>query len=131
MNIIITLPKNLLDKIISGEKIFEMRKTFPRGMRIREDGFFVVEKGTDKVRCWCRVDNIIKMVMTKKLAISFSKFLGVSPQYVINYAPFGTKVFMWSIGKVKIFQDLCRYQLLVDSNPQSFAYCPLSYGESF
>ena len=58
MNILITLPKNLLEKIISGEKEFEMRKCLPKHMKIGEDGFFVVEKGTDDVRCWCRVDDV-------------------------------------------------------------------------
>ena len=44
MNILITLPKDLLEKIISGEKEFEMRKCLPKHMKIGEDGFFVVEK---------------------------------------------------------------------------------------
>lgn len=58
MNILITLPKHLIDKILSGEKEFEMRKCLPKKMKIGEDGFFVVEKGTDNVRCWCRVDEV-------------------------------------------------------------------------
>ena len=131
MNILITLPKDLLEKIISGEKQFEMRKTLPRHMKVGEDGFFVVEKGTDEVRCWCRVDEAREVVMTEKLAIEYSRFLGVEPEYVINYAPIGTKVYMWGIGKVKKLQDLCRDSLFVDKNPQSFVYCPLSYGESY
>jgi hypothetical protein len=40
MNILITLPKNLLEKIISGEKEFEMRKCLPKHMKIGE-GFTV------------------------------------------------------------------------------------------
>ena len=62
MNILITLPKHLLEKITSGEKQFEMRKTLPRHMKIGKDGFFVVEKGTDEVRCWCRVDEAREVV---------------------------------------------------------------------
>jgi hypothetical protein len=131
MNVLITLPKHLLEKIISGEKQFEMRKTLPRHMKIGEDGFFVVEKGTDEVRCWCRVDQTRKVVMTEKLAIEYSRLLCVTPEFVINYAPVGTKVYMWGIGKLIKLQDLCRDSLFVDKNPQSFAYCPLSYGESY
>jgi len=48
MNILITLPKNLLEKILSGEKKYEMRKCLPKNMKLGEDGFFVVEKGTDE-----------------------------------------------------------------------------------
>ena len=131
MNILITLPKNLIEKITSGEKQFEMRKTLPRYMKIGEDGFFVVEKGTDEVRCWCRVDEAREVVMTEKLAIEYARFLCVTPEYIIKYAPVGTKVYMWGIGKVMKLQDLCRDSLIVDKNPQSFAYCPLSYGESY
>lgn len=131
MNILITLPKDLLEKIISGEKKFEMRKCLPKNMRIGEDGFFVVEKGTDNVRCWCRVDNYMYGMMIEEQARKFSKDLCVSPQFILDYAPVGTWVYLWKIGKVKVLQDLCRDSLLVDKNPQQFAYCPLSYGESY
>lgn len=131
MNVLITLPKHLLEKIISGDKQFEMRKTLPRQMKIGEDGFFVVEKGTDEVKCWCRVDLVILADMTKQLAIKYSRLLGVTPEFVINYAPVGTSVYLWGIGKVMKLQDLYRDSLFVNKNPQSFAYCPLSYGESY
>ena len=44
MNILITLPKPLIDSIISGEKIYVMRTVVPKFMNIGEDGFFAVEK---------------------------------------------------------------------------------------
>ena len=72
MNILITLPKHLIDKIISGEKKFEMRKCLPKNMRLGEDGFFVVEKGTNEVRCWCRVDKCLKGYMTELSAIQYA-----------------------------------------------------------
>ena len=131
MNILITLPKNLLDSIMSGEKYFEMRKCRPKMMKIGEDGFFVVEKGTDEVRCWCRVDEVREMIMTEAIAVSYSKCLCVTPQFILNYAPIGTKVYMWGIGKRIKLENLCRDSLFVDKNPQQFAYCPLSYGESY
>ena len=131
MNILITLPKHLIDKIISGEKKFEMRKCLPKHIKIGEDGFFVVEKGTDEVRCWCRVDNYMDGTMTEGQARKFSKDLCVTPQFILDYAPVGTTVYLWQIGKVKVLQDLCRGSLFVDKNPQQFSYCPLSYGESY
>lgn len=131
MNILITLPKNLIEKIISGEKKFEMRKCLPKNMKLGEDGFFVVEKGTDKVRCWCRVGSVIKTGMNADLAELYSKDLCVTPRFILDYAPVGKNVWLWQIGKVKVLQDLCRDSLFVDKNPQQFAYCPLSYGESY
>jgi hypothetical protein len=131
MNILITLPKNLLAKIISGEKRYEMRKSLPKNMKVGEDGFFVVEKGTDEVGCWCRVDEIRTMFMTDAIAQKYSRFLCVTPQFILNYAPVGTKVHLWAVSKVIRLQDLYRDSLFVEKNPQQFAYCPLSYGESY
>lgn len=129
MNIIITLPKELINKIISGEKKFEMRKCLPKSMNIEEDGFFAVEKGTDKIRCWCRVDGIIETYVTDDRAKRLVSRVCVSEDYIKKYA-YNKKVYLWVIGKVKIFNDLKRESLIVDKNPQQFAYCPLSYGES-
>lgn len=133
MNILITLPKNLVNKIISGEKKFEMRKRIPKNMKLGEDGFFVVEKGTDEVRCWCRVDKVttLDLTITEKMAKGLSKDLCVSQKFIIDYASVSTKVCLWEISKVVITEDLCRNSLGVDKNPQQFAYCPLSYGESY
>lgn len=131
MNILITLPKNLLDKILSGEKKFEMRKCLPKNMKLGEDGFFVVEKGTNDVKCWCRVDSVIEISMNECLSEYYSNDLCVTPQFILNYAPIGTKVFLWEVSKVVKLQDLCRDSLCVDENPQQFAYTPLSYGESY
>lgn len=131
MNVLITLPKHLIAKIISGDKRYEMRKCLPKNMIIGKDGFFAVEKGTDEVRCWCRVDRCIEVIMTAIAAVQYAGVLGVSPQFILDYAPVGTKVYLWEIGKVNKTQDLCRGSLFVDKNPQQFAYCPLSHGESY
>lgn len=130
MNILITLPKNLIEKIISGEKEFEMRKCLPKHMKIGEDGFFVVEKGTDDVRCWCRVDNAFETDINYYSAKLLASQLCVPEEYITKYA-YAEKVYMWEIGKVVKLQDLHRNSLCVDKNPQQFAYCPLSYGESY
>lgn len=130
MNIVITLPKNLLEKIISGEKKFEMRKCMPKNMKIGEDGFFVVEKGTDDVRCWCRVDGFSSTFIDHYCARWYASRLCVSEDYIERYAN-SEKVYLWRIGKVIAFEGLKRDSLFVDRNPQQFAYCPLSYGESY
>lgn len=130
MNILITLPKNLIEKIISGKKIFEMRKCLPKHMRIGEDGFFVVEKGTDEVRCWCRVDKAIETYLDHYSADWFASRLCVPEDYMERYAN-GKKVYLWEIGKVIEIECLKRDSLFVGNNPKQFAYCPLSYGESY
>lgn len=130
MNILITLPKRLIDCIISGEKVYVMRKSFPKLMQIGEDGFFVVEKGTSKVRCWCRVVRV-RQVYVKDVGESWLvSRLCIDKEYIRKYAAH-KKVYLWKIGKVIELSDLDRSSLLVDKNPQQFAYCPLSYKESY
>lgn len=130
MNILITLPKDLIGKIISGDKVYEMRKCQPMYMVVGVDGFFVVEKGTDEVRCWCRVDRVIFKFMDNINAVKYAPELCVSEDYVMRYAK-RNYVYLWKIGKVIKHEGLKRFHLCVEKNPQSFAYCPLSYGESY
>lgn len=122
MNVLITLPKYLIDKILSGEKQFEMRKSIPRKMIIGKDGFFVVEKGTDQVRCWCRVEETIETRITEVKAAGLSSSLCVSPKFILKYAPIGKKVFLWRIGEVVKLLGVSRALLHCDKNPQSFLY---------
>lgn len=130
MNILITLPRNLIEKIISREKIYEMRKCLPKRMIIGQDGFFVVEKGTNMIRCWCRVDNITEQYVGHNSIDWYVSRLCVPAKYIEQYAN-GRKVYIWKIGKVKVFTYLGRESLFLDKNPQQFSYCPLSYGESY
>lgn len=133
MNIVITLPKNLTDAILEGKKLFELRKSMPRFLRKGEDGFFVVDKGTKNIRCWCRVDEIQIVSGLFSLTKEMCEMLAVSQQYVENYRSGAKFIYLWRIGKVKHFEDgaVTLEDLIVDRAPQSFAYCPLSFGESF
>ena len=51
-------------------------------------------------------------------------------EFILRYVN-GKKPYLWVIGKVISLEDLDRSSLFVDKNPQSYAYCPLSYGESY
>lgn len=121
MNVVITLPKDLLEKILSGKKQLEMRKCMPKYLRVGEDGFYVVEKGTDNVRCWCRVDEFVEIYFDYYNVKWFRPHICVPEKYIMDYAK-GKKVYLWKIGKVKTFDYLKRSDLLVDRNPQSFCY---------
>ncbi|MBQ2123098.1 MAG: hypothetical protein IKA00_08865 [Prevotella sp.] len=130
MNILITLPKHLIDAILKGDKLYEMRKSYPKNLIIGQDGFFAVEKGTSNVRCWCRVDDIRETFIDHYSASWYVSRLCVNEEYIERYAA-TQKVYLWKIGKVMELSDLDRGSLFVDKNPQSYAYCPLSYGESY
>lgn len=130
MNILITLPKKLLEDIITGKKKYEMRKCIPKNMKIGEDGFFVVEKGTNDVKCWCRVDGVKEVYVNYFSVKMLAPALCVSEKYITQYAK-DKQVYLWKIGKVIKIEDLKRHSLFIDRNPQQFTYCHLSYGESY
>lgn len=125
MNILITLPKDLIAKIISGEKKFEMRRCLPKKMQIGKDGFFVVEKGTDEVRCWCRVDECNEVDVDHFNIRVLSYYLCVPIRYIMKYAN-GKKVYLWGIGMVIEYKNVKRHVLDIDKNPQQFTYCTWS-----
>lgn len=129
MNILITLPKHLIESILSGQKRYEMRKCIAKYMELGTDGFFVVEKGTNKIRCWCRIDSIIGQCMSVDEAKRLSKVLCVTTEYILDYAHVGTTVYLWKIGKVVKFVGLHRESLQICKNPQQFSYCHMSYEE--
>ena len=105
----------------------------PRFLHQGEDGFFVVDKGTKNIRCWCRVDEIQIVSGLFSLTKEMCEMLAVSQQYVENYRSGAKFIYLWRIGKVKHFEDgaITLADLIVDRAPQSFVYCPLSFGESF
>jgi len=133
MNVLITLPKNLINAIISGEKTFEMRAVKPHLMKCSEDGFFCVEKGSDNVQCWCQCDYTLKLDADEVRPDYWSEYLAVDAGHVVQYCSNKRSVYMWHIAEVVRFDNggIKRDELYVDHNPQSFAYCPLSFGRSY
>ena len=133
MNIVITLPKELIQAIIEGRKTVELRKVKPRLMKLGEDGFFCVEKGTQFIRCWCRVDDIDYLFGENIKHSELATRAAVSEEFIMEYAKYGKLMYQWHIGKVIVIEEdsLVISSLFVDRNPQQFAYCPLSYGESY
>ena len=119
MNVVITLPKQLIIAIIEGTKTFEMRKCRPKHMKVGVDGFFVVEKGTKRIHCWCRVDEIQTVSGLFSLTKETCKMLAVSKEYVDTYRSNAKFIYLWRIGKVNRFEDgaVTLEDLVVDRAP--------------
>ena len=128
MNILVTLPRELITKIITREKRYEMRKSFPERMDVCAEGFFVVEKGTDEIKCWCRVDEVLYTYIDDYTISKLPSMVCVPEEYIRQYGR-GKMVYLWRIGKVITFENLKRSSLKIYRNPQQFVYCPGSYGE--
>lgn len=133
MNVVVTLPKKLINAIIDGRKSFEMRSWCPRKLRVKEDGFFCVEKGTKNVHCWCRVDRFLVPIDYEGFWKAHGERLCVSKEWYDKYVQGRKYVRIWCIGKVIKFEKTLSLDkdLFVDRAPQSYVYTPLSYGECF
>lgn len=132
MNIVITLPPHLVEAFIRGEKTAELRKSYPLHLKTGEDGFFIVTKGTRFVSCWCRVSEIKRLYKTSTLTEEEKQSLFVDDFWIEKYRRGRKSCFMWKTDKIKCFSpSITLDELMVDKAPQQFAYCPLSYGESY
>lgn len=133
MNIVITLPPELIKAIIERRKVIELRKVKPRLMNLGKDGFFCVEKGTEFIRCWCRVDDIDTLNGESIKPDELASKAAVSEEFVKEYTQYCRFLYCWHIAKVIVFEEdsLVISSLFVERNPQQFAYCPFSYGESY
>lgn len=129
MNVLITLPKELIEQLLCGHKKFEMRKSFPTNLKLGSDGFFVVEKGTHNIRCWCKVDFVMIRNIGPIEAQNLSWDLCVSAEFIRDYARDGKPVLLWGIGCVIELNGLTTKDLGIKTNPQSFVYCPWSLND--
>ena len=119
--IAITLPRKLIDKIISGEKKIELRKNYPAS-----EGFimtvFVVEKGTKNVPITIMVQYMgrrspmwIWRNHADELGITFGEFL--------RYAKDSKLLYPWYIYKVsRNSRTFSIDDLDIKKAPQSYVY---------
>ncbi len=126
MDIAITLPKNLWDKICSGEKQFECRKYIPRNFMRDYDKVWVIIKGTNKVAGFFKIDNFLTCVEVSEVAEKYLDKICIDKSWLEQYTRHEDVLQLWQIGSVlyelaipqnrEEFLDLLR-------NPQKYAYC--------
>lgn len=86
MDIIITLPKDLWTKIVSGDKSVEMRKwNLPEHFDVRVDRVFVVLKGTTRVVGCFKVERVAFNFVKDAAWQEFGNNLGVSFEWFDKY----------------------------------------------
>lgn len=125
MDIAITLPKSLWDKIVSGEKSIELRKTRPYHFDIDFDRVYVVLKGSSDIVGYF---NITEFVATTTSCLmtnhNWLRKIAVSQDWISNYVEGADFVRLWFIGKVVQFKvPLSRtFTMKLKNNPQSYIY---------
>lgn len=128
MNIVITLPANLITKIIAGEKKIEIRKRTPQHFAQGHDKVFVVEKGKRRIVMFFTIDCFIIGNGFEYLYRAYGKKFGVDKQYYDNYVRNATSISLWKIKDVyTILPPVSLETLMMNiTPPQSFVYTKLS-----
>lgn len=127
MDIAITLPVNLWNKIASGEKTIELRKNFPKDFDVFTDKVHVILKGTRMIPGYFCISSFERFY-----AESISDFdpilskISVPKQWIINYVGYSSAVYLWHIKNVHSYNEMQDRSCLgsMKSNPQSFVYIP-------
>lgn len=123
MNVVITLPKHLIEAIIMGEKFFEIRTKVPKHFDERKDVIFVVQKGSKLVPLYFTIAAFFyydsssdKKYLAEKAAVSV--------EYIDNYIKGKKDICAWVIGcACKVYCPNNLYSdLKIGKNPQSFIY---------
>lgn len=124
MNIVITLPVNLIAEILEGRKKFEIRTKIPANFNIYRDVVYVVQKGTHKVILYFTIVKFITGLDLNKNARYIAKKAAVLTGWLKAYAENKSIILAWEIGCYCKLTDCSEVykQLGIKTNPQSYIY---------
>lgn len=125
MDIAITLPKSLWDKIVSGEKSIELRKSRPSFYRLHIDKVYVVVKGSTEIVGYFYVNSFMATSPSCLMTChNWLRQIAVSPEWISDYIEGANLVYLWFIWKVVSFEKpLSRtFDIKLNHNPQNYVY---------
>lgn len=124
MNVVITLPKHLIEAILWGEKSYEIRSSLPSHFDEKKDVVFVVQKSTRVIPLYFTIKTFYGYSKLEDVNTILSERAAVSPSFIEKYRQGKRRIYAWVIGcacKVSCPTDLYT-DLKIDKNPQSFIY---------
>lgn len=129
MNIIITLPTNLLEKIENGEKTIELRKNCPSNFHPQKDVVYICEKGKKQVVGYMVISTIIHASNWIKTWDDFGSDIGVPVDWYIRYAAEAEHLYLYFIDKfIRFNQPLGLLPFFLKCTPpQSYTYTHVNY----
>lgn len=124
MNVIITLPSNLIQLIKNGKKTIELRKNKPLFFNPEEDVIYICQKGTAKVVGYMKIDAIKSTRNKYGILTEWAKDIAVPLKWIENYIRNAKELYGYFIGSYTEFDKLLslRENFKVYRAPQSFAY---------
>jgi len=125
MDIAITLPKHLWDKIVSGEKKFECRKRVPFNFMRAYDKVYVILKGTKDVAGYFSIEEF-RYMFVEDVDQKLLDTLCIDRKWFDEYAKHYDELHFWKIRKnvheFPVPKDRETF-LNLAANPQSYVYC--------
>ena len=124
MNIIITLPINLVAEIAAGRKQVEIRKSFPHNFNPDEDVVWVKTKGEDKVALCFTVSYFREFYDIADVWQCYRKKIGIPYVWLCSYAKRGERICVWHIQRVTIFTPNLTFSATFKgvTAPQQYCY---------
>lgn len=124
MNIIITLPTELIDAILSRKKTIELRSKRPLNFNTGKDVVYVCQKGFQRVPLFFTVKNFVQYKHNFIGNLSLSERASVQVKWVSDYRDNHAVVYAWEIGYVCLlaYSDEVWQHLNIKHNPQCYSY---------
>lgn len=124
MNIIITLPSNLIQLIKEGKKTVELRKRYPLFFHMNEDVLYICEKGTACVVGYMKIDAVVATQNKYGILTEWEKEIAVPHEWIENYIKDAKILYGYFIRYYREFEKPLplKEQFKVSKAPQSFVY---------
>lgn len=124
MNVVITLPENLIAAIVSGAKTIEFRKSYPKDFDCRNDCVYIIEKGTRNVVAYFLVSDFQYENDPVEIWRNYSIQIGVPFFWFMAYAPRCRSYYLWRIRKASYLYTPLDRELSfgLTTNPKDYVY---------
>lgn len=125
MNIIITLPQELIADILNGHKTIELRNTCPSCFRNNLDWVYVVTKGKASVQLAFQVTRFYQTSFFGQVWLVYHKRLCIPYDWFAKYTQNEPYVYLWHIGTIAYAEKPVPLSDIKPNTkaPQSFVYC--------
>lgn len=123
MNIVITLPSELIDAILSRKKTIELRSKRPLNFDTKKDVVYVCQKGFQRVPLFFTIKHFVQYKHNFIGNLYLSERASVPVKWVSDYRDNHAVVYAWVIGFVckLAYADEVWQHLNIKHNPQCYS----------
>lgn len=129
MNIIITLPSNLIQLIKEGRKTIELRKHYPLFFNKDKDVIYICKKGTACVVGYMKIDTVVVTQNKYDILTEWAKDIAVPREWIEKYIKDTKILYGYFIGEYKFFDKPLTLEdhYHVYQGPGTFLYTSINY----